>query len=416
MVKPEPDQQPIPPYPRSVERQCLMSENPTISSLKSWFQQPDDLVGADVYEYRLLLSGCAYNGDLEGDYTKASFGGLLLQRPFPLWKVGHSYDEYPQELAMWITVAPVTKGAEDFHSTSTPHEGVALDIAAILTLFLRRLVVVVGAASVTLPDHYAKPPVRSPRPQPLALNAKDTYSWPRLPLSVIYGPNGPTYKNPNVEDVPVSPVALQEFFDKLANHRHAERIIGAARLYHRAMDCLFRQTDVSYLLFVCAAEAAATAETQYREPKELLELPAAQGVRRCATALGIAEETIQELALSAVSDSSSKERSKGCMFREFLLKFGADHQNTSPLFNPDVLDLFKVPDEKRALVKAYKARSEYVHAANPFKESSLAGTSSGVSVDAFFDVLIGDTVAPSILWFERIVAHSIRRFITGGHS
>jgi hypothetical protein len=104
------------------------------------------------------------------------------------------------------------------------------------------------------------------------------------------------------------------------------------------------------------------------------------------------------------------------MFREFLLEFGADHQNTSPLFNPDVLDLFKVLDEKEALDKAYEARSGYVHAANPFKESSLAGTSSGVSADAFFNVLIGDTVAPSILWFERIVAHSIRRFITGGLS
>lgn len=136
--------------------------SPVYAFLQDRFANPAPLTGGDIYEYRLLLSGCAFNADLEGDYTKSSLGGLLLEEPFPLWKVGPSYDEYPQELAAWIKVAPVTYENEHMSAIGSPHEIVAGDLAALLTLVFRRLVVVIGPASVTLPAPYDRPPIRTP--------------------------------------------------------------------------------------------------------------------------------------------------------------------------------------------------------------------------------------------------------------
>src|SRR5947207_15987197 len=95
----------------------------------------------ETFEYRLLLSGCAYNGDLQGDYSKSTYGALLLDEPFALWKVGNSYDDYPQELAVSVKVAPVTKKTRIHSCTVTHHREVAAGIAAILPLLSRHLVV-----------------------------------------------------------------------------------------------------------------------------------------------------------------------------------------------------------------------------------------------------------------------------------
>lgn|ERR1035437_2757494 len=161
-----------------------MPDSPLLQILEAWEKDPTPPTGADVYEYRFVLSGCAYNGDLEGDYTKAAFGGLLLEHPFPVWKVGHSYDDYPQELVAWLKVAPVTREKENFSSTGTPHELAADELAAVLTLFLRRLVTVAGAIAVTIPEYYAKAPLRSPVAMPVVLKSREARVWPRLPLTV----------------------------------------------------------------------------------------------------------------------------------------------------------------------------------------------------------------------------------------
>lgn len=79
-----------------------------------------------------------------------------------------------------------------------------------------------------------------------------------------------------------------------------------------------------------------------------------------------------------------------------------------------MLDLFKVADEKVAIGSAYGARSGYVHAAQPYRDAALVGTSTRVSSDAFFDVMIGNETAPSILWFERLVSHSIANYVING--
>lgn len=388
--------------------------SPVYAFLQDRFVNPAPLTGGDIYEYRLLLSGCAFNADLEGDYTKSSLGGLLLEEPFPLWKVGPSFDEYPQELATWIKVAPVTYENEHMSATGSPHEVVADDLAALLTLFFRRLVVVIGPASVTLPAPYDRPPIRTPLPQPLALAAKEAYAWPRLPLSVIYGPGEPSFRNPNPPEVGVSPFALRAFLVMLAKHPHGEKIIAAARLYQRALESLFKHTDVSYLLLICAAEAVATAEMRYRTPAEVADLQTAKKVKTCAESLHLPPEAVAALVAAAVDNPMAQEKSKREIFTDFLLTHGTDHAKQPPLFNPTVLEIFKVPDEKAALREAYQARSGFVHAANPFKDSALVGTTSGISVSAMLQVMVGEPrkSAPPILWLERLVACALLQFIT----
>ena len=371
----------------------------------------------ETFEYRFLLSGCAYNGDLQGDYSKSTYGALLLDEPFTLWKVGNSYDDYPQELAVSVRVASVTNKVGNHSSTVTPHREIAADIAAILTLFLRRLVVVVGAVSETLPAFYAKPPMASVWPHPIVSNARSAYSWPRLPLNVIYGFDEIKYEDPNLRNVPVSPNRLRRFFQNLSEHPNGTRIVDAARLYHRAMECLFMRTEVSYLLLVCAAETIATADKLIRSEREQLELREAKEIKQRAIDFGLSEQEAEKLALHSVVTFQRVEKSKGQMFREFLLKFGVGHNEAALLFDTKILELFKVDDERSAIDQAYSARSGFVHAAEPFKDAALSGTSSSVSMAAAFEVIIDQLeekerkVAPPIIWLERLVAHSIRACI-----
>lgn len=391
----------------------MADTSPVYTFIQDRLKNPGPQTGGDVYEYRFLLSGCAFNADLEGDYTKSALGGLLLEEPFPLWKVGQSYDDYPQELAAWIKVAPITRKSANMTTTETPHEVIADDLAALLTLFFRRLVVVIGPASVTLPHPYDRPPVRSPLPQPLALAAKEANAWPRLPLTVIYGGGAPTFRNSNPQEVGVSPFALRAFFMMLAKHQYGGQIISAARLYHRALESLFKHTDLSYLLLVCAAEAVATVEMRYRTPAEVAELATARNVKKCAESLNLSPDAVAALVGAAVDNPMAKEKSKREMFTDFLQTQGADHTKQTALFNPDILDIFKVPDEKAALLEAYQARSGFVHAARPFKDSALIGTTSGISISAMLEVMVGEPrrSAPSILWLERLVASALLRFI-----
>ena len=73
----------------------------------------------------------------------------------------------------------------------------------------------------------------------------------------------------------------------------------------------------------------------------------------------------------------------------------------------------RIGDESAAIELAYKARSGYVHHASEFAGISLAWTTLGVSPDVFFAVIIGEEMAPSILWLERIIAHAITTYVTG---
>lgn len=386
----------------------MSSNSPLLGMIKDWINDPTPPTGGDIYEYRFNVSGIVFNGDMEGDPFKSEYGGLLMETPLPLWKVGYSYDDYPQELATWFRVRPVELNEKNIRSSHVPHEETAAEIGAILTLYFRRLVTVVGTVAVTLPTYYSKAPLRSPKPQPITLKAREARFWPRLPLTVITSGAGQHYKDPNPEILPVSPGRLRDFLLALATHKDAEKIVNAARLYHRAMENLFTHVDVSYLLLVCAADALASINVQSLSEDEILATSAAKNVAKAAKALGLNDAQIKTLSVATIPDPK---KSKTRMFGEFLLQWGAGHDKLPCLLNPIVLDILKVGDEQAAIKLAYEARSGYVHHANAFAEIALTGTSSGMSPETFFAVMIGETCAPSILWLERLVAHAIQSYV-----
>lgn len=365
-------------------------------------------MGGDIFEYRFCLSGVVFNGAMEGDPFKSEYGALLMEAPLPVWKVGYSYDDYPQELVTWFKVRPVELKERNISSSYTPHKETAVEIAAILTLYFRRLVTVVGAVAVTLPTHYAKAPRRSPKPQPILLKARDARFWPKLPLTMITSSTGQHYEDPNPKELPVSPESLRDFLLALARHQDAEGIVSAARLYHRAMENLFTNVDVSYLLLVCAADALASINVQSLTEDEILATSAAKNVAKAAKELGLNDAQTKTLSVATIPDPK---KSKTRTFGEFLLQWGAGHDKRPCLLNPIVLDILKVGDEPAAIKLAYEARSGYVHHANAFAEIALAGTSSGMSPETFFAVMIGEKSAPSILWLERLVAHAIQSYV-----
>ena len=252
---------------------------------------------------------------------------------------------------------------------------------------------------------------------PIVSNARGAYSWPRLPLNVIYGFDGIKYEDPNLRNVPGVSGQTTAILPKSgrAPKWHKDRRRCSPLPPRNGVS--LHANRVSYLLLVCAAETVATADKQICSEQEQLELREAKEVKQRAIDLGLSGQAAEKLALDSVVTFQRAEKSKGQMFREFLLKFGGGHNEAALLFDTKILELFKVDNERSAIDQAYSARSGFVHAAKPFKDAALSGTSSSVSMAAAFEVIIDQLdekerkVAPPIIWLERLVAHSIRTCI-----
>ena len=98
-------------------------------------RRPGDALCAD---YRLLCSGSVYRRT-DGEWYKSEGARFLLERPFLLYAASRPFDEYPLELVLRLTVARVQEGNSTHVSLLHPDEDVAQDLAALLTVLLRRL-------------------------------------------------------------------------------------------------------------------------------------------------------------------------------------------------------------------------------------------------------------------------------------
>ena len=93
-------------------------------------------------EYRLLCSGELFNKNvMTFDYRKSEPSRWLLAKPFNLRIVSQPFYAHPQELRLVFSCsAYVTEGTERCSITFPPDDDIAKDLAALLTVFLRRLV------------------------------------------------------------------------------------------------------------------------------------------------------------------------------------------------------------------------------------------------------------------------------------
>lgn len=361
----------------------------------------------ELFEYRFLVSGLAYNGSLQGDVFRSSQGGVLLERPFSCVTLDLFEEHYPSEIAVCFR-AGLVQGHESggIRFRRVPHADIANDIACVLTLYFRRLVVCVGLASETIPERYRASTGGERLFHSIAGKARVAYYWPEIPATRVLDE---VWINASPM-VSVRPGDLADFFMRFGMHSHGEEIMDAVRMYHRAMECLFRQPDISYLLFVCAAEVVASKFTEKLSDEERLQRHGALAVQLVASKLGLDGSAIRELMLAA---SPGREKSKQTAFCEFLTENGKGHCDEPPLLFPDFLKRVPIAEEEKALRNAYSARSGYVHASRKIKSESLVGLSSMVPSEVFSLFLPGADVnsAPPITWIERIIAVSLKTVI-----
>lgn len=86
--------------------------------------------GGSLSEHRLLLSGCAYNGDLLGDPGRSDGGRILQQDPFELLTAALPFSEYPQELVLRIKLHDKSRSSEKHTVSYSPHRETSDDLPA----------------------------------------------------------------------------------------------------------------------------------------------------------------------------------------------------------------------------------------------------------------------------------------------
>lgn len=154
-----------------------------------------------ISEYRLLCSGEVYNGKVltAEHWRKSEPSRYIVMRPCLVVVVSRPFDDYPQELFLRISVGEVSETSEvilegrkfgNFSSQFRPDDEIARDVAALLTVFLRRLVTVF--AKVRVMDRGAASSVL-PGSEDLALpiaNSMTRVAWKKRAVLFEYGVNG----------------------------------------------------------------------------------------------------------------------------------------------------------------------------------------------------------------------------------
>src|SRR3990172_5564515 len=111
------------------------------------------------FEYRLLCSGELYNSRvLTADWRKSDATRILFRGAFSLVVCSHPFHDYPQELCLRLSAPSVIESHGAAISMFFPDEDIARDLAALLSLFLRRLITVAGKVRELHPRRYQEEP------------------------------------------------------------------------------------------------------------------------------------------------------------------------------------------------------------------------------------------------------------------
>ncbi len=377
-------------------------------------------IGSDVYrdytlgddakrvEYRLICSGTLYPVDFLGDWTKSDSARVLLRLPVELLVASQPYDEYPQELALRFVSILVSESSGSTSHSYFPDVEIASDLAALLTLFCRRLVTV-SLKSREQFDSKQLPPCLADFPIPAALRVKLSY-WTERPLSFLYGLEGVQVKSYRPPSVPLDSANLTETLLALPKMRAAPAIIRAARLYASAMEHIETQPDSCYQLLVSAAETMAGAVLEGWEPCDEDKIASKGGLVSYATKKEkVSKDVAKRLALEASKDNPWS----GRKFKKFLI----DHLDEKTIGDED--DLFIVPKEfrprgdeiEKAFGEVYRTRGSMTHSGHSYPASATVGPSVNIPMKAFNSLMNRQRPFPPIGWFERVVNCAICKYI-----
>lgn len=367
----------------------------------------DDVVD---FEYRLLCSGELFNGNVKTfDWRKSTITRILCDGPFRLLVVSNPFDEFPQELALRFSAPLVTEHQGNSTSLFYPDDEIARDIAALLSLLLRRLITVAAKTREVHPKkHEEDIDLLLDWPSPLVKSLTPTH-WEYKPSTVLYRADGSTeIENYNPRPLGVDIRQLKETLVGLAAIPLAECLVLSARLYSLALTQLDHDVDLAYQLFIAAVEATASdALVKYRPTDDQM-VETKSSVAALARRLGLGEEQARQLALEACKGIPWASRK----FSKFLVE-----NRTNDIWKAD--DVFRIPTDfvpspdefEDSLARIYSARGKLTHGGRSFPASSVLGKGPTVPVKAIMSFDLTKKPFPPVVWFERVVNNALRGFI-----
>ncbi|HEY2828460.1 MAG TPA: hypothetical protein VGJ04_12735 [Pirellulales bacterium] len=362
-------------------------------------------------EYRLLCSGILYR-DVVGDPYKSELSRILLNEPLVLFALNRPLDQYPLELAIVLTTPLVEEKllAGDFESTFSfhPSDEVVGDLAALLSLLCRRLITVSGKVSEK-PANY-RHPLFGHESIPMAVsNSFRRIYWRPHPLMVLYSLDGTKYEDYNPQPKAIDPIWLTKMLLQLPQLENASSIVSASRLYASALEMIHSRPDITYQLLISSIETIANSVLSDFQPDDAAKLKHKMPVYRLAIDSGVSEETAKKLAIEACKGDYWATRK----FKKFILDNVGDSIWNVPdeLFHKTKNDVFpKQEDFEDVLGEIYQVRSKATHRGERFPHSSAYTGGPNIDVRAANQLFNPKTAFPPVIWFERVVNESLRRF------
>lgn len=362
------------------------------------------------FEYRLLCSGELYNANVQTfDWRKSTVTRILCDGPFRLLVASNPFDEFPQELALRFSAPLVTERQGNSAFLFHPDDEIARDIAALLSLLLRRLITVAAKAREVHPrKHEGDIDLLLDWPSPLIKSITPTH-WEYKPSTVLYRPDGTTeIENYNPRPLGVDVRRLNETLIGLAATPLAECLVLSARLYSLALTQLDHDTDLAYQLLIAAVEATAGGALEKYRPTDDQMVETKRSVAALARRLGLCEEQAREIAIEACKGISWASRK----FTKFLLE-----NRTDDILKED--DVFRIPtafvplpdDFEDSLARIYRARGKLTHTGRSFPASSVLGRGPTVPARSIMSFDLKTKPFPPVVWFERVVNNALRGFI-----
>jgi hypothetical protein len=375
----------------------------------------DATAGVEFGEFRLLCSGILYNGNIETyDWTKSDVCRSLLRGRIVLFVVSRPMDRYPQELLLRVPAARVTEELPASGKVPkvvkmfSPHCEIADDLAALLTVLLRRLITVHSHVRTTPTEPVPSASGLPDFPLPIA-DVRPGVTWRPRGIRVLTQYDG----KQEIDDCASAPVAvdanwLASILIAIPSMATAKTIVACARLYSEGMQLIEDRPEMAYQRFIAAAETLASEAVKDYSPTDDEKVDAKKKVYDRAIQLGLTQEGARDLAIEATRGMSwTSTKFQRCL-RQYT---DARLWQKDDLFITVEPFLPKEADFERALRDIYHSRSAALHTGQSFPASVGVGTSSQVSIDAMMAVFSGDRLLPPVTWFERVVQLALVSYI-----
>jgi hypothetical protein len=223
-----------------------------------------------------------------------------LRWSFPPSRRQQPIQRLPQELALRFRAPQVTEQHGNSISIFYPADEIARDIAAVLSVLLRRLITVAAKTREVRPKkHDGDNEVLLDWPLPFVKSLTPIH-WEYKPSTVVYRPGGPTeIENYNPLPLGVDFRPLKEMLVGLAAIPVAESLVLSARLYSLALTQLDHDVDLAYQLLIAAVETTASDALANYRPTDDQMVKMKSSVATLARKLGLGEDEARQLALEA---------------------------------------------------------------------------------------------------------------------